>query len=42
MATMNIFNADAFSIIKLARAQGVIPFKPAFLSGAGFFGSRGG
>jgi len=41
MATMDIFEGDAFSIIELTRALENIPFKPAILSGAGLFGSRG-
>ena len=34
MATMDIFEGDAFSIIELTRALENIPFKPAILSGA--------
>jgi len=41
VATMDIFEGDAFSIIELTRALENIPFKPAILSGAGLFGSRG-
>ena len=41
MATMDIFEGDAFSIIELTRALENIPFKPAILSGAALFGSRG-
>ena len=41
MATMDIFEGDAFSIIELTRALENIPFKPAILSGAGLFGARG-
>ena len=41
MATMDIFEGDAFSIIELTRALENIPFKPAILSGASLFGSRG-
>ena len=41
MATMDIFEGDAFSIIELTRALENIPFKPAILSGGGLFGSRG-
>ena len=41
MATMDIFEGDAFTIIELTRALENIPFKPAILSGAGLFGSRG-
>ena len=41
MASMDIFEGDAFSIIELTRALENIPFKPAILSGAGLFGSRG-
>ena len=35
MATMDIFEGDAFSIIELTRALENIPFKPATLSGVG-------
>ena len=41
MATMDIFEGDAFSIIELTRALENIPYKPALLSGSGLFGSRG-
>ena len=41
MATMDIFEGDAFSIIELTRALENIPFKPATLSGSGLFGDRG-
>ena len=41
MATMDIFEGDAFSIIELTRALENIPFKPAILSGANLFGPRG-
>ena len=41
MATMDIFEGDAFSIIELTRALENIPFKPAILSGAGLFANRG-
>ena len=41
MATMDIFEGDAFTIIELTRALENIPYKPAILSGAGLFGSRG-
>jgi hypothetical protein len=41
MATMDIFEADAFSVIELTRALENIPFKPALLSGSGLFGTRG-
>ena len=41
MATMDIFEGDAFSIIELTRALENIPFKPAILSGSDLFGSRG-
>jgi len=41
MATMDIFEGDAFTIIELTRALENIPFKPAILSGAGLFGARG-
>ena len=40
MATMDLFEGDAFSIIELTRALENIPFKPAILSGAGLFGSQ--
>ena len=33
MATMDIFEGDAFSIIELTRALENIPYKPATLSG---------
>lgn len=41
MATMDIFEADAFSVIELTRALENIPFRPALLSGSGLFGPRG-
>jgi len=41
MATMDIFEGDAFTIVELTRALENIPYKPAILSGAGLFGSRG-
>ena len=41
MATMDIFEGDAFSIIELTRALENIPYKPATLSGSGLFGARG-
>ena len=41
MATMDIFEGDAFSITELTRALENIPFKPAILSGSSLFGSRG-
>ena len=34
MATMDIFEGDAFTIIELTRALENIPFRPAILSGA--------
>lgn len=34
MATMDIFEGDAFSVIELTRALENIPFKPATLSGS--------
>ena len=37
MATMDIFEGDAFTIIELTRALENIPFKPAILSGAALF-----
>ena len=42
MASMDIFEGDAFSIIELTRALENIPFKPATLSGSGLFGWRCG
>ena len=41
MATMDIFEGDAFSIIELTRALENIPFKPALLSGSALFSPRG-
>ena len=41
MATMDIFEGDAFSIIELTRALETIPYKPAILSGSNIFSSRG-
>ncbi|MBB1498106.1 major capsid protein [Paracoccus sp. MC1862] len=41
MATMDIFEGDAFTIIELTRALDNIPFRPAILSGAGLFSPRG-
>ena len=41
MATMDIFEGDAFTIIELTRALENIPFRPAILSGAGRFSPRG-
>jgi len=41
MATMDIFEGDAFSIIELTRALETIPYKPATLSGSGLFADRG-
>ena len=41
MATMDIFETDAFSVIELTRALENIPFKPATLSGSGLFSDRG-
>ncbi|PZU13928.1 MAG: major capsid protein E, partial [Citromicrobium sp.] len=41
MATMDIFEGDAFTIIELTRALENIPFRPAILSGAGLFSPRG-
>ena len=34
MATMDIFEGDAFTIVELTRALENIPYKPAILSGA--------
>jgi len=41
MATMDIFEGDAFTIIELTRALETIPYKPAILSGSNIFSSRG-
>jgi hypothetical protein len=41
MATMDIFEGDAFSVIELTRALENIPFKPATLSGSDLFSQRG-
>jgi len=41
MATMDIFETDAFSVIELTRALENIPFKPATLSGSSLFSDRG-
>ena len=41
MATMDIFEADAFSVIELTRALENIPFKPALLSSSNLFSPRG-
>jgi hypothetical protein len=41
MATMDIFESDAVSVIELTRAPENIPFKPALLSGSGVYGARG-
>ena len=41
MATIDIFETDAFSVIELTRALENIPFKPATLSGSGLFSDRG-
>ncbi len=41
MATMDIFEGDAFTIIELTRALENIPFKPALLSGSNLFSPRG-
>jgi hypothetical protein len=38
MATMDIFEGDAFTIVELTRALENIPYKPAILSGAIWFG----
>ena len=37
MATMDIFEGDAFTIVELTRALENIPFKPALLSGSNLF-----
>ena len=41
MATLDIFEGDAFTIIELTRALETIPYKPAILSGSNIFSSRG-
>jgi hypothetical protein len=41
MASMDIFEGDAFSIIELTRALENIPFKPTTLSASGLFADRG-
>ena len=41
MATMDIFEGDAFSVVELTRALENIPFKPATLSGSDLFAERG-
>ena len=41
MATMDIFEGDAFTIVELTRALENIPFRPALLSGSGLFSNRG-
>ena len=41
MATMDIFEGDAFTIVELTRALENIPFKPAILSGSNLFSNRG-
>ena len=41
MATMDIFESDAFSVIELTRALENIPFKPALLSSSNLFSPRG-
>ena len=41
MATMDIFEGDAFTIVELTRALENIPFKPAMLSGSNLFSPRG-
>ena len=41
MATMDIFEGDAFTIVELTRALENIPFKPALLSGSNLFTPRG-
>jgi hypothetical protein len=41
MASMDIFEGDAFSIIELTRALENIPFKPTALSASGLFSDRG-
>jgi hypothetical protein len=39
--TLDIFDADAFTIVERTRALESIPYKPAILSGANLFGARG-
>jgi hypothetical protein len=41
MATMDIFEGDAFSVVELTRALENIPYKPATLSGSDLFAERG-
>ena len=41
MATMDIFEGDAFTIVELTRALENIPFKAALLSGSNLFSPRG-
>ena len=41
MATMDIFEGDAFTIVELTRALENIPYKPALLSGSALFSPRG-
>jgi len=41
MATMDIFEGDAFTIVELTRALENIPYKPALLSGSNLFSPRG-
>lgn len=41
MATMDILEGDALSIIEITRALENIPHKPATPSGSGLFGPRG-
>ena len=41
MATMDIFEGDAFTVVELTRALENIPYKPALLSGSALFSPRG-
>lgn len=41
MASLDIFEGDAFSIVELTRALDTLPYKPALLSGSGLFSHRG-
>jgi hypothetical protein len=40
MATMDIIEGDAFTIVELTRALENIPYKPALPSGSNFFSPR--
>ena len=41
MATMDVFEGDAFTIVELTRALETLPYRPALLSGSNLFGPRG-